>query len=138
MLPPPFDFVQYLGHGAELIHYRNHSGFATISFKDFRQPTLRADPRYLRSARVQMDGPDALLLVSSAGQSPQVVDPQYEVVSVSNPANPTPLARIQGVIQRVDRPETGTIFLLTDRGLNVVRCLGSEEDHEIDMDRFSD
>lgn len=119
--PAAFEFVQYLGHGAELIHYRNHSGFATISFKDFRKPTLRADPRYLRSARVQMDGPDALLMVSSADQSPQVLNPQYEVVSVSNPANPAPLATIQGVIQRVESTGNGpntlpVLNLHVDRG----------------------
>jgi hypothetical protein len=39
---------------------------------------------------------------------------------------------------KLDRPETGTIFLLTDRGPNVVRWLSSEQDHEIDMNKSSD
>jgi hypothetical protein len=132
----PFDFVQYLGHSAELVHYRNHSGFAVLSFKDYKQPLLKAEPKYLRSATVQTDGSEMLLVspASQVGQSvDSQVDSQYEVISVSNPSNPAPLATIKGVIQRVDRPETGTIFLLTDHGLNVVRCLNRERDHEDEL-----
>jgi hypothetical protein len=125
----PFDFVQYLGHSAELVHYRNHSGFAVLSFKDYKTPVLKAEPKYLRSAAVQTDGSE-MLLVSPASQVGPSVDSQYEVISISHPSNPAPLATIKGVIQRVDRPETGTIFLLTDHGLNVVRCLNRERDND--------
>jgi len=34
-------------------------------------------------------------------------------------------------MQRLDREQTGTIFLLTDSGLTVVRCLAAEREHQI-------
>jgi|SRR5277367_5941614 len=37
-----YDFVQYLGALRTLIHYRNHSGFAVLNFKDYKQPLLTA------------------------------------------------------------------------------------------------
>src|ERR1700756_4949689 len=39
--PSAYDFVQDLAESAVLIHYRNHSGFAVIGFKDYRQPVLK-------------------------------------------------------------------------------------------------
>jgi hypothetical protein len=128
--PAAYDFVQDLADSAVLIHYRNHSGFAVISFKNYKQPVLKGEPEYLHPASVQPDGSSGLLLVSTSGAATRAArDPEYEVLSISNPSNPTPLATIPGVIQRLDRPSTGTVFLLNDQGLTVVRCLGAEQEH---------
>jgi hypothetical protein len=134
--PSAYDFVQDLAESAVLIRYRNHSGFAVISFKNYKQPMLKSEPEYLHPASVQPDGAGGLLLVSGAsasGASAQGREPEYEVLSISNPSNPTPLATISGVIQRLDRPSTGTVFLLNDQGLTVVRCLAAEEEHKTEQ-----
>jgi hypothetical protein len=131
--PAVYDFVQYLGDSRTLIHYRNHSGFAVISFKNYKQPVLTAEPEYLHPASAQADGPNGLLLVSSSSASAPVREAQVEVLSISNSSGATPLATIQGVIQRVDRPQTGTIFLLNDQGLTVVRCLAAEREHQTEV-----
>jgi hypothetical protein len=132
--PAPYDFVQDLAESAVLIHYRNHSGFAVIGFKDYKQPVLKSEPAYLHPASAQPDGSSGLLLVSRSGASaPPTREPEYEVLNISNPSNPTPLATIQGVIQRLDRPSTGTVFLLNDQGLTVVRCLGAEQEHKTEQ-----
>ena len=132
--PASYDFVQDLAESAVLIHYRNHSGFAVISFKNYKQPVLKSEPAYLHPASVQPDGAGGLLLVSGgsgvSGASASAREPEYEVLSISNPSSPTPLATIPGVIQRVDRPSTGTVFLLNDQGLTVVRCLAAEREHK--------
>jgi hypothetical protein len=129
--PSAYDFVQDLAESAVLIHYRNHSGFAVISFKNYKQPVLKSEPGYLHPASVQPDGAGGLLLVSGAsGASASAREPEYEVLSISNPSSPTPLATVPGVIQRVDRPSTGTVFLLNDQGLTVVRCLAAEREHK--------
>jgi hypothetical protein len=130
--PATYDFVQYLGNSTVLIHYRNHSGFAIISFKNYKEPVLTAEPGYLHPAKVQPDGTDAFLLVSAQGTTSVAIrEPQYyEVLSVSGSSGPTPLATVKGVIQRVDRPGTGTIFLLNEQGLTVVRSLAAEEEHQ--------
>jgi hypothetical protein len=130
--PATYDFVQYLGNSTVLIHYRNHSGFAIISFKNYKEPVLTAEPGYLHPAKVQPDGTDAFLLVSAQSTTSVAIrEPQYyEVLSVSGSSGPTPLATVKGVIQRVDRPGTGTIFLLNEQGLTVVRSLAAEEEHQ--------
>ena len=54
--PSTYDFVQNLGTTAALIHYRDHSGFAVISFKDSKRPVLTAQPDYLHPANAEHDG----------------------------------------------------------------------------------
>jgi hypothetical protein len=77
-------------------------------------------------------GTDAFLLVSAQSTTSVAIrEPQYyEVLSVSGSPGPTPLATVKGVIQRVDRPGTGTIFLLNEQGVTVVRSLAAEEEHQ--------
>jgi hypothetical protein len=130
--PSAYDFVQDLADSAVLIRYRNHSGFAVISFKNYKQPVLKSEPEYLHPASVEPDGSSALLLVSANGGTTQPREPEYEVLSVSDPSNPTPLATISGVIQRLDRPQTGTVFLLNDQGLTIIRRLAAERENKIE------
>jgi hypothetical protein len=131
--PSAYDFVQDMSDSGVLIHYRNRSGFAVISFKNYKQPVLKSEPEYLHPANVESDG-SALLLVSTnrSSASAPAREPDYEVLGISNPSNPTPLVTIQGVIQRLDRPATGTVFLLNDQGLTVVRRLAAEREHNIE------
>jgi hypothetical protein len=130
--PSAYDFVQDLADSAVLIRYRNHSGFAVISFKNYKEPVLKSEPEYLHPASVEPDGSSALLLVSANGGTTPPREPEYEVLSVTDPSNPTPLATISGVIQRLDRPQTGTVFLLNDQGLTVIRRLAAEREHKIE------
>ncbi|MCU1244021.1 MAG: hypothetical protein JWO71_4747 [Candidatus Acidoferrum typicum] len=130
--PSAYDFVQDLGDSAVLIRYRDHSGFAVISLKNYKQPMLKNEPEYLHPASVQPDGSSGILLVSANRASTPAREPEYEVLSISNPSSPAPLATISGVIQRLDRPSTGTVFLLNDQGLTVVRRLGAEQEHKIE------
>jgi len=130
--PSAYDFVQDLADLAVLIRYRNHSGFAVISFKNYKQPVLKGEPEYLHPASVEPDGSSALLLVSANAATAPPREPDYEVLNISNPSSPTPLATISGVIQRLDRPQTGTVFLLNDQGLTVIRRLAAEREHQIE------
>jgi hypothetical protein len=132
-VPASYDFVQDLAESAVLIHYRNHSGFAVIGLKDYRQPTLKSEPAYLHPSRVEAEGSSGLFLISGSRASAPAREPEYEVLNISNPSNPTPLATVQGVIQRLDRPSTGTVFLLNDQGLTVVRCLAAEQEHQTEQ-----
>src|SRR6267142_2591084 len=130
--PAAYDFAQDLADSGVLIRYRNHSGFAVISFKNYKQPVLKSEPEYLHPASVEADGSSALLLVSANSASAPAREPEYEVVGISNPSNPTPLATITGVIQRLDRPSTGTVFLLNEQGLTVIRRLAAKNEHNIE------
>jgi hypothetical protein len=126
----PFDFVQDLANVVTLIRYRDQSGFAVISFSDYKRPVLTAEPHYLHPANAESYGPDGLLLVSANGPSSPSRDPQYEILSISGSSGAAPLATVQNVIQRVDRTQTGTIFLLNDQGVTVVRSLTAEREHQ--------
>lgn len=130
--PFTYDFVQDLSESAVLIRYRNHSGFAVISFKDYKQPVLKSEPAYLHPGAVQHDVSGALLIVSkaSSGSAPAREPGDVDVVNISNPTSPTPLATVSNVVGRLDRPSTGTVFLLNDQGLTVVRCLAAEQAHQ--------
>jgi hypothetical protein len=73
----PFDFVQSLHDDSEvLIHYRNDSGFGVISLGKYRHPKLTPEPNFLHPAKVQIDGPNTLLLVST--NAPGAQDPAVQ------------------------------------------------------------
>ncbi len=127
--PSAFDFVQNLRSGwSVLIHFRNHSGFGVINFRNYKEPRLRPEPNYVHPANAERDGSNTLLLVSA--KTAAEPEEQYEVISVASASNPKPLATIQGVKQRLDMPESGSIFLLSNKGLVVVRCLQRERAYE--------
>ena len=92
----------------------------------------RNEPDYLHPTNAETYGSNGVLMVSSNDSTAPSGDTQYEVVSISDPASPKPLATIPAVIQRLDREQTGTIFLLTDSGLTVVRCLAAEREYQIE------
>lgn len=129
--PSAFDFVQSLQGGSSvLIHFRNHSGFGVISLRNYKQPKLRLEPNDIHPASVQRDGGNTLLFVSANGGGAKTPEVQYEVVNVASLSDQRPLATIQGVKQRVDMPESGSIYLLSENGLYVVRRLQRERAYE--------
>jgi len=128
----PYDFVEALNDSAALIHYRNHSGFAVINFKKFKKPVLTEVPQLEHPAEVEAFGHSGLLLTSMNHPITQAEDPQYELFDVSNPSNPTALATIHGVTQSMERPETGTVFMLSNNGLIVIRRPNVEQEYQLE------
>ena len=129
--PSAFDFVQSLrGGSCVLIHFRNHSGFGVISFRSYKQPRLKPEPNYIHPASAQSDGPNTTLLISTNGPNLQTPEQQYQVVDVTNAFDPTPLATIQGVTQRLVMPESGSAFLLNEDDVSVIRYLARERAYQ--------
>jgi len=126
----PYDFVQAASDSAALVEYRDHSGFAVISFKKSKHPVL-VETQWQYPARAETLGSNSLLLASTPTQSVPAPDPRYQVVDVSNPSKPATLATIEGVQERLERQDTGTVFLLGSNGLTVVRRPHVEEEYEI-------
>jgi hypothetical protein len=56
-------------------------------------------------------------------------------VDISDPLKPTSLVVIHGVTQQLERPETGTIFLLGSDGLTVIRHLSMEEEYQQEINQ---
>jgi LVIVD repeat len=117
----PYDFVGTLRDSTVLIRYRDDSGFAIIDLKHFKKPLLTEAPRFQHPARAEALGNNGLMLVATTGPSARAEDPQYEILDISNPSQPAVLGTVEGVQQRLERSETGTLFLLGKSGLTVVR-----------------
>jgi hypothetical protein len=128
----PYDFVATLRDSAVLIRYRDGSGFAVIDFKRFKKPALADAPQFQYPAHAEPLGHDGLMLSSTTYTSLQDEDRQYQVFDVSNPSSPSALATVKGVRQRLERRETGTLFLLTSTGLTVIRRPNVEEEYKIE------
>lgn len=128
-----YDFVQSLGDSAALIHYRDRSGFAIINFRKYKQPVLVATPELQTPASIKLVAERTLLLTSANGQSAPAQDSQCAVIDISDPLKPTSLVVIHGVRQQLDRPETGTTFLLGNDGLTVIRHLSMEEEYQLEV-----
>ena len=126
----PYDFVRAASDSAALVEYRDHSGFAVIDFKKYKQPVL-VEAQWQYPARAETLGSNSLLLSSTPAPSVPAPDPQYQVVDVSSPRKPATLATIEGVQERLERQDTGTVFLLGSNGLTVVRRPHVEEEYEI-------
>jgi len=128
----PYDFVEALSDSAALIHYRDHSGFAVISFKKFKTPVLTEAPQFEHPSQAEAFGDDGLLLTSMNHHISQAEDPEYQLFDISNPSSPRALATIDGVTQRMERPETGTVFMLSNNGLTVIRRPNVEQEYQIE------
>lgn len=130
-----FDFVREVGDEGVLIRYRNGSGVALLSFKHSKQPALVTSSAFDSADSSEALGQTALLIASKEVMSHPIGDPQnYKVVDTSNSSQPGLIATIPTVTQRLDKPDTGTLFLLNKNGVTVVRRLRVEEEHRSELD----
>jgi hypothetical protein len=129
----PFDFVQNVGDSAVLIRYRDHSGFAVLGFRKYNHPTLAPASQRAFASSVENLGETGLLLTSTANIGTQAVTAfrTYDVLDTSHPSHPVTLATVDGVVQRISRDETGTSFLLSRKGVTMVRRPRVEEEYAI-------
>lgn len=131
----PYDFVQNLGDSAALIHYRNDSGYALINFKKFKHPILTEASQLAHLQGTEPLGRDGLLVTSGG---PSDAGPRsHEVIDISDESRPVVLAFVEGVQQRLDKSDTGTVFLLSNTGLTVIRRTDVEEDHNIALNQMN-
>jgi hypothetical protein len=130
--PAPFDFVKNVGDSAVLIRYRDQSGFALLNFHRYDHPILVQAPQ-LGMANVEELGHTGLLLTGAMNKELDSPVPaqSYGILDTSKPSHVVARATIDGVVQRLSREETGSLFLLTDKGVTIVRRPRVEEDYKI-------
>jgi hypothetical protein len=131
----PFDFVQDLNDSAVLVRYQDRSGYAILNLRKYDRPVFSGSPQLTNAGAAETLGTTGLLLSSAKDTMPEPSHDSrsYDVVDTSNPSEPVVLATVAGVKQRLSRPDTGTIFLLSEDGVTVVRLLQVEERHVIDL-----
>jgi hypothetical protein len=96
---------------------------------------LIATTGLLNPASIQPFGQRTLLLTSANSAVTPAQDSQYQLIDVSNPSKPSSLVVLQGVKQRLDRPDTSTLFLLSNEGLTVIRHPSMEEEYQLEMNQ---
>ena len=130
-----FDFVESVGNDSALVRFRDGSGEALLSFKQFKHPVLGDASALTGTEAAEKLGETALLSASTNAAVAPIVDsdPTYKVWDDSKASHPNLLATIPGVTQRLLNEDTGTLFFLSKNGITVVRRLRVEEDHKIDV-----
>lgn len=130
----PFDFVQNIGDSAALIRYRDNSGVAVLSFRNYKHPVVTTTPGLIDAAFYEPLGQTGLLLQSAdVARQPERGAANYNVVDFSAPTEPATLATIGGVRQRLSRDETGTLFLLNADGVTIVRRPRVEQEYRTEL-----
>jgi hypothetical protein len=129
-----FDFVQEVGGTGALIRYRDGSGVALVSLRNYKRPVLAEGPTVDRADASEALGETGLLLTSNDVVRNSIGDPRnYKVLDTSNASQPGLLASIPAVKQRLSKADTGTLFLLNSDGVTVVRRLRVEQEHQVEL-----
>jgi hypothetical protein len=128
----PFDFVKPLNDRAILISYRDQTGLAVLDFKKFDRPIVTQICSGARAIPTQtIDDSGALLLESAHGAlASETSVRDYQVIDTSAPLRPEVVAIVPGVKQTLLKSDTGTLFLLSSRGITVIRHPRAERDYE--------
>jgi hypothetical protein len=131
-----FDFVEEVGDNAVLIRYRNGSGIALLSLRQIKHPTIIEQPAFAQAGVSETLGQTGLLLTSAEVPAHALnVAQTFEVVDTTNPSRPGLLASVSAVKERLSNEDTGTLFLLNNDGVTVVRQLPVEEEHQMELDQ---
>ena len=132
--PAPYDFVRDLGDSAALIRYRDNSGVAVVSFRQYKRPVLSSAPAFAEASAYESLGQTGLLAESTGGV-PQADSRTvgYNILDFCAPARPAVLANAPDVRQRLFLRDTGTLFLLNDQGVTVVRQPQVELEHATEL-----
>lgn len=133
-----YNFVGPIGAASELVAFRDGSGTAVIDLRKPKAPRFSAaigagdpstealgDVGYLSSTAPQ--GGDAAQVAAPAARSVQLVE---------NGAHPRVVTTLPRVTRQVERPETGTVFLLSDDQVTIIRRPDAEAQYE--MNEFLD
>jgi hypothetical protein len=78
-----------------------------------------------------IDDSGTLLPASARKASSETQGRDFQVLDTSGPQRPEVLAMVPGVKQTLLKSDTGTLFLLSSRGITVIRHPQAERDYEM-------
>jgi len=131
--PEAFDFVRYLNDRTELVRFRDSGRRAELDLREPKSPTLKIASSLSEPGHSESLGQTGLVMINGHYRYVGGVAHDYNLVDVSNPAHPTPVATVKQVKHKVVNEETGTTYLLGSDGLTVIRRPRVEEDHKIEQ-----
>jgi hypothetical protein len=122
-----FDFAGAVGDN-ELIVFRDGSGNATLDLHRAKAPRLMIDGR--SATTTELLGTSGYLESTFQPIAPVASEAQSVQVGATMAAASHVVDTVSDVTRQVSRPETGTIFLLGQRGVTVVRQVDVERRHQ--------
>jgi hypothetical protein len=123
-----YDFVTPIGSGYEMISFRDGSGNALLEFAKVKAPRLILTEGNL-PVPTEFLGTSGYL--ASTSQSTPVTSAPQVVQVVQTAASPRLLTTVAGVSKQLTRSETGTVFLLAEGKVTVVRHLQTEQQYAV-------
>jgi hypothetical protein len=125
-----FDFVTPVGETSELVAFRDGSGNAVLDLHKAKAPRFS-----------KVDGaakPDEVLgksgyLTASLTQVAPVAPAPRNVQLVETKGTPHTILTVANVTRQVNRDETGTVFLVGDGKVTVIRRIDAERSYAIDQ-----
>jgi hypothetical protein len=127
-----YDFVTPIGNSDELVSFRDGSGTAVVDFRKSKRPHLSA-MKTASDGAIEPLG-TAGYLSSSISQSHTAAPLSRDVQLVETGRSPHVLSTLTGVSRQVNRPETGTIFLLAEGKVTVIRQRDAERQYTMDQE----
>jgi hypothetical protein len=119
--PGAFDFVCSLGYDLELVRFQNGQGEAALNLHKVNVPTLNTIQGLDFQGSTECLGHDGLIITDQPNVQSDANDPNYQVVDLSNPLHPNPVAVVKQVIEKITNDKMGTTFLLAADGLYLIR-----------------
>jgi hypothetical protein len=127
-----YDFVTPIGGSAELVSFRNGSGTGVIDFHKPKKPHMSAVKTATDGATESLG--TAGYLSSSIPQVHNVAAQSRDVQLIESNRGARVLTTLTGVTRQVNRPETGTIFLLAKGKVTVIRQRDVERQYTMDQE----
>jgi hypothetical protein len=115
-----FDFVLSLGSQAELVRFRADQGYAVLDLHKVKGPTLEEVQGLTLKGPTMPLGGDGLIVTSRADADERPIR-DYQVVDTTNTQEGSRVSNVKGVREEITKNNTGTTFLLAERGLYVIR-----------------
>ncbi|HWZ51697.1 MAG TPA: hypothetical protein VNW54_09560 [Granulicella sp.] len=126
-----YDFVTPIGTSAELVAFRDGFGTAILDLRKAKAPSLSAAEGVAAKPTQILGG--AGYLASSVPQLQATAPQPREIQLVETTRSPRLLSTFPSVTKQVDRPETGTVFLLSQGKVQVIRSLDAERQYDMDQ-----
>jgi hypothetical protein len=130
-LKASYTFVRPVGTSSELIRFENGAGDAVVDFHKAKAPHVDTVEGTLPEPSESLSNSGYLAVGPFVRRAAVSMQP-HDIEVVDTEGAPRVVATVANVRQQVTRPETGTVFLLGDKGVTLVRRLDVEQQHALD------
>jgi len=124
----PFDFISPVGNQEELVRFRQSDEDAVLDLRK-KTPSLKAVQGLRLTGEVTLLGNGGFTVRGHAPKLQKAWD--YQVVDTANSQETKQVFDVQQVREELTRADTGTTFLLTEKGLYVIRRPAIETVHQV-------